>query len=320
MSGMRKGLLLLLSAVSLPAAEIKDPTLVWPTPHPGFSKGESFASWVQPTVSGDPLSGLFGCVRNDGRRFHEGLDITPYLKRERGEATDGRYVVIEHDQLHPRFITLYAHLKEVRDDLKVGARVPGGTRIGTMGRSAGGYHIPRSRAHLHFEMGLLLTEDFQTWYDAQRFGSPNRHSLYNGMNLVGWDPLDYYEKHRDGRVSHSLDYLGTLAPGFAVQVRSSVVPDFVRRYPELLTRFPDARTAGWTIVFTGWGLPVRFTPQTAGELADWTESGNVRLTAINPEAVEKYACRRMVESGEVPRPGSGLRRILDLLFGPAVNE
>mgnify|MGYP003334059019 CR=1 FL=1 len=61
-----------------------------------------------------------------------------------------------------------------------------------MGHSSGGYMIPAARAHLHFEVGLAITSDFQGWYDHRRFGSRNEHGMWNGMNLVGVDPVAFF--------------------------------------------------------------------------------------------------------------------------------
>src|SRR5687768_5683594 len=49
----------------------------WPTPNPAWERGRDFESWVQPTVSGEARSGLWGSVRSNGTQFHEGLDIKP---------------------------------------------------------------------------------------------------------------------------------------------------------------------------------------------------------------------------------------------------
>ena len=57
-----------------------------------------------------------------------------------------------------------------------------------MGRSAGGYAIPKDRAHVHFEIGLKLSDNFDSWFTWKKFGSPNQHENWNGMNLMGLDP------------------------------------------------------------------------------------------------------------------------------------
>ena len=45
-----------------------------------------------------------------------------------------------------------------------------------------------------------LTDDFQKWYDGRNFDEPNDHGIWNGQNLLGFDPLGYYRKYREGRV------------------------------------------------------------------------------------------------------------------------
>ena len=191
---------------------LADASLIWPTPNPAFQNGKPVEAYVQPTVSGRVESGLFGCVRNGGSRFHEGLDLYPIGRDVRGEAVDpvyavlpgrvvhasrnsgyssyGRYVVIEHDQETPAYHTLYAHLASVADAITLGARVEAGSVLGIMGRSAT-YTIPSSRAHVHFEIGFRLTDDFEKWYTDQKFDSKNRHGMWNGMNLVSVDPLAF---------------------------------------------------------------------------------------------------------------------------------
>ena len=39
-------------------------------------------------------SSLFGCVRNSDSRFHEGLDLYPVKRDDRGEAADPVYAVL----------------------------------------------------------------------------------------------------------------------------------------------------------------------------------------------------------------------------------
>lgn len=314
----------------------------WPTPHPAFDAGLDWQSWVQPTASGRPESAQFGCVRNEGLRFHEGIDVTPFLPRsEAGEATDpiyavapaqvvyinrkpqdsayGRYVVVRHTGGDAGVLTLYAHLASFAPGLQRGAQVAAGEVLGVMGRSAGGYVIPQSRAHLHFEVALRLTDHFQGWYDRQAFGNANAHGVYNGMNLVGWDPQAFLRWQRAHPEAHWSAYLGQLPVGLVARVRHHAVPDFARRYPQLLSRMPGAQEAigGWELALSAWGLPLRLTPLSpqAGEALG--PPGSARIVAVDPQALERYACRKMARldpQGQA-RWGSGGHRVLELLFG-----
>ena len=119
----------LLSSVGLSASEnIGDH--FWPTSNSAFVEGRSLAHFVQPTESGKLNSALWGCVRNNGARFHEGIDLKATQKDRHGEPTDsvfafdkgivryvnldsrlssyGRYIVIEHPHWSPGMVTLYA--------------------------------------------------------------------------------------------------------------------------------------------------------------------------------------------------------------------
>jgi len=314
-----------------------DASLIWPTPNPAFQNGEPIEAYIQPTVSGVPESGLFGCVRNSGSRFHEGLDLYPIKRDSRGEAADpvyavlpgrvvhtsrvsgyssyGRYVVIEHDQENPSFHTLYAHLASVGDGIMPGARIESGTVIGVMGRSAT-YTIPRSRAHVHFEIGFRLTDDFQAWYDRQKFGSKNRHGIWNGMNLVSVDPLAFYQSIRSGEVQNLYEHLRRLPAATRIRVYSHEVPNFVRNFPALVTKpFEGKTVVAWDIAFTKYGLPKEWTPRFVEDNLKG-QAGDVKVIAYNPTLLESQTCRRVLNiGGSNPTLSSGIITTIKKLFG-----
>ncbi len=311
--------------------------LIWPTPNPAFQNGESIEAFIQSTASGVPESGLFGCVRNNGSRFHEGLDLYPIQRDRRGEALDpvfavlpgrvvhtshvsgyssyGRYVVIEHDQEVPSYHTLYAHLASVGDGIMPGARVEAGTVIGVMGRSAT-YTIPRNRAHVHFEIGFRLTDNFQAWYDRQKFGSKNRHGNWNGMNLVSVDPLAFYESIRSGEVKNLYEHLHRLPAAARIRVYSDKVPDFVTNYPALITKpFQGKPVVAWDIAFTQYGVPKEWTPRFAEEHLSG-QPGEVKVIAYHPELLGSQSCRRVLNlSSSKPAIASGTITTIKKLFG-----
>lgn len=325
-------LLLLLSIV--------DAGLIWPTPNPAFQRGEPLEAFIQPTVSGKIESGLFGCVRNDGYKFHEGIDLFPIKRDRSGEALDsvfsilpgrivhvsaqsghssyGRYIVVEHDQEIPAFHTLYSHMATIGDGIVPGARVESGTILGRMGRSAAGYTIPKSRAHLHFEIGFRLTDQFQAWYDRQKFGQPNRHAEWNGMNLVGLDPLDFYTKIREAQVSNMRDYLQALPAVARIRVYTTQVPDFVQNFSALVTRpFEGQRIVAWDIAFSKYGLPKEWTPRFASDGLSG-QAGDVTVIAYDPKMLEQQTCRRVLNingSSAAPTISRATISTLQKLFG-----
>ena len=329
----------LFSLMAGTVAAVSEP--LWPLPGNGPFPDEPLRRHVQPTAAGTTESALFGCVRNNGRRFHEAVDLGPRLERKRGRATDpvravhsgrvvhlnrvagnssyGKYLVLEHPSLVPAVYTLYSHLAVLAKDLAEGDRVRAGERLGTMGNTAGGYRIPLARSHLHFEIGLRLSENFQDWYGRQRFGSENHHGNYNGMNLLGIDPLHYFRAFHRNEAGQPLHVLETLPVAAIVHVAVSRRPDFLRRYPSLeLNGCAASERAGWSIHFTAWGLPVAFRGLTEEQLRGVRGGGEISVVAVDANEAGRYACRELVERNDRGRwrLGDGGRRVMELLFLP----
>ena len=308
----------------------------WPTPDSSFFAGALIQDVLQPTASGRLDSALFGCVRNSGYRFHEGLDLKSIHRDKRGESVDrvyavmsgrvayvnnqpgkssyGCYVVLEHPSRNVSVYTLYAHLTADSIQLKQGMRVNAGDVLGTMGRTAGGYVIPKQRAHLHFELGVRLTEQFDKWYARQSYEFENFHGNYNGRNLIGMDPVKFFKTVRQGDFTSFEDYIKSLSTAFTVRVGLGRVPDFVRRYPRLLSqKIPENGLVGWEIEFTWYGLPKKWTPLKS---LDMGVSANRKLTLISydSETLEER-CRGLLEkkSGRV-RMSEDLAETIRLLF------
>jgi len=337
-TGRRLGALLggwLLAVTALPAQRLE---LAWPTPNTAFRDGRSIEAFIQPTESGEVTSGLFGCVRTSGTQFHEGLDLYPMTRDRNGEATDrifaalggvvrhistrpgdssyGRYIVIEHPEVTPAIYTLYAHLSAVERGLKIGDRVVTGQAIATMGRSAGGYTIPKERAHLHFEFGLRMTDNFASWYSFRKFGSPNEHGLWNGMNLMGFDPLDFFTRFRAREVNNFAEYLARQPAAVTFRIATTRQPDFIRRYPGLLTApIPISGVAGWEVKVNPTGLPYAWTPLAATEVAGMAANA-VRITDVNRELVRTHRCKLLVTArGSSHVPARDLTTLLQQVFG-----
>ncbi len=289
--------------------------LSWPTPNPAWSEGKPIAAFIQHAGSGDPESGTFGGVRNGGRRFHEGIDIKCISRDRRGEPTDdvlaalagvvrhvnnvigdsnyGRYIVLEHPDQTPAVYTLYAHLAQVAPGLKVGDHVSRGQVIAIMGHTSD-RPIPRDRAHLHFEIGVLVTQTFQIWYERQRFGSRNEQGIWNGMNLMGLDPLAVFNGWREGRIAAMQDVFAHQVAEVRVRIATHRLPDFVQRYPSLLTKpLPLGPVSGWEISFNWTGVPFSWTPLTPAEVVGLPNEQPMILD-VNPDLERRERSKTLV--------------------------
>ena len=326
-------LLLICGALSAEASS----NIFWPTPNASYFEGERLDSSLQPTQSGKLESALFGCVRENGRRFHEGLDLKPIGRDSRGEATDaifaitfgrvayinkkagnssyGRYIVIEHTQWDVPVYTLYSHLARVDEDIFVGKMVQGGDRIGVMGRSAGGYSIPKSRAHLHFEIGLRKSSQFDSWHDWRKLSGKNHHGNYNGLNLIGMDPVRFYEQVRSGRFESFEKYIKNLPTAFKMRIATRRVPDFIARYPALMTRRVQTKdVVGWDIEFTWYGLPKRWTPLLKNEVPT-SKEGTLSLLEYDADAFAGHCRKTLVFGKKGVQLGQSLKHDIQLIFG-----
>ena len=244
----------------------------------------------QPTSSGKIGGALYGSVRTTKQRgklissFHEGVDIAA-LKRDRrckpldqiyavadgeiayinkiaGNSSYGRYVVItHHDTLGPVY-TLYAHLEKIEPGLQKGQEITAGAVLGVMGHS-GLLKIPRYRAHLHFEIGLIYNRRFTTWAKARKIS--NEHGTYNGWNLEGINPLDFLQELESGDHFNFQSHLESIPRAFDIVLKVRSLPDYFQRYP-MLWNGPDFSDGTIVIGCSENGIPL------FGRPADQAES------------------------------------------------
>ncbi len=261
-------------------------SLVWPTANQAFSLRQTIDCFVQPTSSNNPLSGTYGLVRWDenGKKFHEGLDLFGLNFDKHGEVTDsifgildgtvvhinysenrssyGRYVVISHTMYGLSFYSLYAHLHSVNESIRLNHPVKEGDCIGRMGRSAGGYKIPKSNAHLHFEIGFQYMTDFKSWYETKNFKTTNWHNDWNGMNLLGVDPLGFYSFVQSKKGQNFLNYINSYPVIIEVHIKYFGYPQFLINNPAFCqSEFTkNSMISGWKVGFNEQGVPVKWEP------------------------------------------------------------
>ena len=64
-----------------------------------------------------------------------------------------------------------------------------------------GEGLDKERAHVHLELNLLLSSRFESWYESFVKNDPNRHGIYNGINLTGLDIARLYLALRENPVA-----------------------------------------------------------------------------------------------------------------------
>lgn len=262
-----------------------------------------------------------------GTKFHEGIDIKPLRRDASGSPLDdvhpvaggvvvhassnpahsnyGRYIVIEHQLSDGPLYSLYAHLASV--SCKAGDQVGTGNVIGRLGYS--GVGLNKTRAHLHLELCLKLQDDFENWYSSLKLATPNRHGVYNGLNLAGFDPAPVLIQCKDGAEFSLSRHISKLPVQYVVRTPSTgTPPTLVQRYPFMLKPGP-ANPKSWEISFTGEGVPVSVTPsnQPCPEPA-------VIKAVPHPFSQLYRTCNRVSGSSREPRLTASGKRYIRLIF------
>lgn len=325
-----------LCAVLVPPADA-GPHFQLPTANRAiFEKGGDERFFVG-TVGRSWESGTFGSVRSEGHQLHEGLDIRALQRDKRGEATDpilasadgtvayinrkaglsnfGIYLILRHQVDGLEVYTTYSHLKEVRADLQTGHAVKAGETIGIMGRTANTSEgISKDRAHLHFEINLLLNERFAEWHRKHQPGLRNDHGDWNGRNLLGLDPRAILlAQQAEGDRFNLVQFIKRQPELCRVQVRSTNFP-WLRRYPQLIVKNPAAEKhgiAGYELVLNFVGIPCQVIPRSADELRS---RAPVQLISVNPaEQARNPSCKLVSKRGDKWQLAPNGERLLSLL-------
>ncbi len=227
--------------------------------------------------------GQFGYVRGPARsgdqivyrHLHEGADIAPtardaageplddvraaaagrvvHVSRDAGASNYGRFTVVEHRWEGSPYFSLYAHLNSIA--VEPGQIVEQGEILGRMGHTGAG--IDRVRAHLHFEVGMMVNSRFDGWHAFVFPKDPNRHGIYNGLNLSSFDPIKLLLTCRDDPSFRIARYIGALEPDFKVGLPNSPNFELIRNYPWLVPDGEPSNPPSWAVSFTRHGVPVK---------------------------------------------------------------
>jgi len=289
-----------------------------PTPNQAIFEPGNEVDYFTPTVGRAWPSGTFGCVRSGGWQMHEGLDIKCTQRDARGEPTDpvsaaadgtivyinskpglsnyGQYIVMQHEIDRLAVYTLYAHLRKMAPDLRLGQVKKTGEIIATMGRTSNtSQGISRERAHLHFEICLLANPNYPAWQKKNQPDQRNDHGKWNGQNLLGIDPWKLFlsqRRARDERQPFNLREFIRHQPVLCRVLVQSKTFQWAKHHPSLVDS-PTAPNnfAGYVISLDPNGIPVRCTPR--GQEA-FSDNKPVKLLDVDAEIYSKAPCRKWV--------------------------
>lgn len=286
-------------------------------------------------VSSTPWEGgQYGFSRNQKRtaagvictKFHEGVDIRPVRRASDGNPLDdvrsiatgsvvytnatsshsnyGRYVVVKHDWGYGPFFSLYAHLMSI--SVRTGQSVAPGTVLGRLGYTGSG--INKTRAHVHLELNMFLSSNFEKWHNAH-FPSPNYHGVYNGLNLEGLDIAGIFLAHRGDPNLTLPDFIKRMPVYFKVLVPNRGRLEIVKRYPWLAEGSPS-EGASWEISLSSSGIPLAVKPSSKSvsqPVVSWVKN--------SPTYHSYYTRNRLTGSGSSAGLSSSGQSYIRLLTG-----
>lgn len=266
--------------------------LVLPTDNDAIFRGdgEAFYQYIDRNYKGVKSTpwegGRYGFVRNPVEtgsglmfsRLHEGIDIRSLQRDASGNSIDpvraiaagvvvhasqvpgysnyGKYVVIEHNFDGSKYYSLYGHLSSIA--VQKGQRVQQRDQLGVIGHTGEG--LNQARAHLHLELNLMLSRHFESWHDNFFRNDPNRHGLYNGLNLAGLDIARLYlalQKRPDLTIPEFLAGEETL---YRVLLPASRNFDLRKFYPWMVQQKTAGDTGSWEVSFNRAGVPLKIQP------------------------------------------------------------
>ena len=289
----------------------------FPTANHALYDAGSDLKFIAPTTPDRSwTSGSFGCVRNDGWRMHEGLDIRSLQHDKRGEPTDpvmatadgvvwyinnkpglsnyGRYLVIAHQIDGLEIYSLYAHLGTIQPGVIPGKKVKAGETIAIMGRTSSAETILKERAHVHFELNLFVNDRFAAWFKKNSPGERNDHGSANGQNLDGLDPREILvAEHNPVKKFNLLNYLRSQTELCRVLVRATNFP-YLKRYAPLVLKNPVAEkagVAGYEIALNYNGVAFALMPRAASEIKG---TAKFQLLSVNEAEQKANPCRKLV--------------------------
>lgn len=278
--------------------------------------------------------GRYGFVRNpvdtaDGiiyTRFHEGIDIRPLHRDERGEPLDpvraiadgvvvhtnlvpgfsnyGKYVVVEHRWDGCSYYSLYGHLSTIA--VQMGQRVQQRDQLGVMGHTGQG--LNQTRAHLHLELNLMLSRRFESWHDHFSQTDPNRQGLYNGINLMGLDIARLYLELRKRPSLTIPEFLSEEETFFRVRVPASKNFDLARFYPWMVSRKSEEPPASWEISFNQVGLPLKIEP--SAKNLGGPELSHLKTSGMDPSYFTRGQIAGRGEGAHLTKKGKQFMRLL----------
>jgi hypothetical protein len=199
---------------------------------------------------------------------------------------------------------LYGHLSSIV--VQPGDSVHRGQRIAVMGYT--GVGLNRARAHLHLELNLMLSHQFEAWYDTFFKNDPNHNGIYNGINLAGLDIARFYLALRKNPSLTIPEFLNDEETFYKVTLPKSSHFELPRLYPWMLTGSSRSEKSSWEVSFARSGLPLKIEP--SAKHVTQPELSYLKTSPIDYSYLTRDEISGRGQGAHLTEYGRGLMRLL----------
>jgi len=181
-----------------------------------------------------------------------------------------------------------------------------GQRIAVMGYTGTG--LNRERAHLHLELDLMFSRQFEAWYNTFFRSDPNQHGIYNGMNLAGLDVARLFLALRKNPALTIPEFLNDEETFYKVAVPKARRFDLLKLYPWMLAGGKRSEGSSWEVSFARSGVPLTVAPSerhvTQPELS-YVKKSSIEYSHLTRDVVSGHE-----NNAHLTNYGSQLMRLL----------
>ena len=216
------------------------------------------------------------------------------MSHKAGLSNYGKYAVVGHKIEGLEVYSLYAHLSTILPKWEAGKWIEAGEQIGIMGRTSNTrQRISKDRAHLHFELALVVNHEYPAYFKKKYPKGTNDHGIWNGQNLAGMNPAEIFHEQETKEDFSLRNYLRERTPLFQALIHQTEFA-WTKRYLPLILKAPQldaSKINAYEVSFDFSGLPFQFKPIVAEEPR---EKGSWELIHVDENMFKSHPCRKLV--------------------------
>jgi hypothetical protein len=158
---------------------------------------------------------------------------------------------------------------------------------------------------------LMLSHQFEAWYNASIKNDPNHNGIYNGINLTGLDIARLYLALRKNPSLTIPQFLQDEEMFYKVTVPKSSHFELVKNYPWMLQAITGVKTSSWEVSFARSGLPLKV--QASDRQVAQPELTYVKKSAIDYSDLTRSEISGRRDHAHLTESG---RKLMQLLIYP----